>query len=717
MKSAIASTKKLIKTSSNSAISFDLTCKNAWLLWGCQLLNLSSLLLELSSWMIAIIALCLLWQAVLLRSKYDKSKVFIKAAKLGKRQTPISPLLLTIVALSGCVAIAISARSFGVLVSMLHLLTFAYTLKAFEIKKRKDFYQLLLLGLFLLASALIFKQTLAFSLVIVLILIVNLTVLHSVFSPTKTLLSASKTVCILLLQSTLLAVTLFIVFPRLSPFWQVPSATSAKTGLSDEVSPGDIATLALSSDLAFRVDFKGEPIPIYSMLYWRAMTLENFDGRKWTRTSNNRHKLSSQSPSTNTTFKPVISGSSILYDVTVEPSYQSWLFGLAVATSDDAKIALMRDYTLQSRNILSQIFHYQVKSYLHSPLDSNLNRIDRQRNIAIVKGSNPRLEKFGSKLKLQYTNPVDRAQAVLEIFRESNYFYTLQAPKLLNNSLDQFFFDTKAGFCEHYASSFTYLMRAAGIPARVVTGYLGGEYNNINAESISDKSDQQGGHLSIYQYDAHAWSEIWLEGIGWQKVDPTAAVDPQRVESGWSNALLTQQLSMNNNFIGLYQFKNIAWMNKLRLQLDALDYQWTRWVLGYSSKQQYDLLKRWFGDHMPWKTAGIVTITFIFTMTLITLFYRINFKFFEQKKIIPWVQIYQNALKVIAANGVSKPENMTAQDFSALVSLQLPQISKEFRHLTMAFEQLNYSKLSDSERVILQDRLGQQYSYIKETLS
>jgi hypothetical protein len=358
-----------------------------------------------------------------------------------------------------------------------------------------------------------------------------------------------------------------------------------------------------------------------------------------------------------------------------------------------------------------------VKSYLHSPLDTNLSNIERNRNIAIVNGSNPRLEKLGRKLKFQYANPVDRAQAVLEIFRESNYFYTLQAPKLLNNSLDQFFFDTKAGFCEHYASSFTYLMRAAEIPARVVTGYLGGEYNNINAEPISDKSVQQGGHLSIYQYDAHAWSEIWLEGVGWQKVDPTAAVDPQRVESGWSNALLTQQSSMNNNFIGLHQFKNIAWMNKLRLQLDALDYQWTRWVLGYSSKQQYDLLKRWFGDHMPWKTAGIVTIVFILAMTLITLFYRINFKYFEQKKIIPWVKIYQKSLKVIAANGVSKSENMTAQDFSELVSLQLPQISKEFRHLTMAFEQLNYSKLTDSERAILQDSLKEQYRYIKGILS
>lgn len=717
MNSAIRSTNKLKTAQSNTSISFGLTCKNAWLLWACQLLNVTSLTLELSSWMISIIVLCLFWQAVLLRNKFYKGKVFTKTDNLAKKQTAISPLLLMIVALSGCVAIAISARSFGVLVSMVHLLAFAYILKAFEIKKRKDFYQLLLLGLFILASALIFKQTLAFSIVIILILIVNLTVLHSVFSPTKTLLSASKTVCILLLQSSLLAVTLFVVFPRLSPFWQVPSATSAKTGLSDEVSPGDIASLALSSDLAFRVDFKGEPIPIYSKLYWRAMTLENFDGRKWTRANgNSQTRLSSNPRLQEPPFNPVTSGSNILYDVIAEPSYQSWLFGLAVATSNDSKVKSMRDYTLQSRNILSQITHYQVKSYLHSPLDSNLSRVNRQRNLAIVLGSNPRLEKLGIKLKQQYPNPVDRAQAVLETFRENHYFYTLQAPKLVDNSLDQFYFDTKAGFCEHYASSFTYLMRAAGIPARVVTGYLGGEYNNINAGSLSDKSEQQG-HLSIYQYDAHAWSEIWLEGVGWHKVDPTAAVDPQRVESGWSNALLTQQLSMNNNFIGLYQFKNIAWMNKLRLQLDALDYQWTRWVLGYSNKQQYDLLKRWFGEHMSWKAAGIVTISFAFAMILITLFYRVNFKIFKRKKITSWISIYKKMLAVFAKKGILKPESMTALDFAKQIATELPDISEEFLAFTMTFEQLNYKKISESERMKLLNRLKKQYNAIKEKLT
>ena len=569
-----------------------------------------------------------------------------------------------------------------------------------------------LLGLFVLATALIFKQALAFSLLIIVILIVNLTVLHLVFSPTKTLLLASKTVCILLLQSTLLAVTLFVVFPRLSPFWQVPSANSTKTGLSDEVSPGDIASLALSSDLAFRVDFKGGQIPNYSTLYWRAMTLENFDGNKWTRAKSDKNKESSRYLSTNLISELLSSGKSIIYDATVEPSYQTWLFGLAVATSDDPRVVLMSDYTIRSSNVLSQVTHYQVKSYLQNSLDLTISESDKQRNLAIVKGSNPRLEQLAFHLKNQYINPIDRAQAVLNTLRESDYFYTLQPPKLLNNSLDQFYFDTKAGFCEHYASSFTYLMRAAGIPARVVTGYLGGEYNNVNG-----KNNQQGGHLSIYQYDAHAWSEIWLQGIGWKKVDPTAAVDPQRVESGWSNALLSQQLSMNNNFIGLYQFKNTAWLNTIRLQLDALDYQWTRWVLGYSNSRQSELLKRWLGENLPWKTAALVAMAFIIAMTLITLFYRINFKLFKRQSETPWVVLYQKTLKTLASKGLTKPLNMTVLDFSTLVSTRFPQISNSFLAFSTTFNQLNYRELSESQRDFQLRQLKKQYKRITENLN
>jgi hypothetical protein len=365
--------------------------------------------------------------------------------------------------------------------------------------------------------------------------------------------------------------------------------------------------------------------------------------------------------------------------------------------------------------VLSQITNYQIKSYLQSPLALNISNAEKQRNLAIVTGSNPRLENLAIKLQKQYIKPIDRAQAVLNTFRESNYFYTLQAPKLNNNSLDEFYFETKAGFCEHYASSFTYLMRAAGIPARVVTGYLGGEYNNVNVVKDTQQNDHYG-HLSVYQYDAHAWSEIWLSGVGWKRVDPTAAVDPQRVESGWSNELLTQQLSMNNDLISLYQFKNIVWLNNLRLELDALDYQWTRLVLGYSSKQQYDLLKRFFGNHTPWKIAVIIATVFICAMAIITLFYRIDLTRFKRKNEEPFITQYKKLLSILATKGVIKPENMTVMDFSVVVSKKLPKISTEFRDFTICFEQLNYRKLNDVARLLQLERINYLCKQIVEKL-
>lgn len=684
--------------------SFQLTHQNIWLLWCCQLVNIGCLAAEISSWMIAILALCLSMQAY-----FNIKKIKNSSVNRNNSKTDIAPLVLTLFALSGCIAIGATANSLGVLISMVHLLTFAYVLKAFEIKQRKDFYQVFLIGLFLVGSALIFKQNLLFSLLIIFVLVLNLMVLIQVFTPLQSVTASAKTVLLLLAQSSLLAIVLFVVFPRVAPFWQVPNAKSTKVGLSDEVSPGDIANLALSSELAFRVDFNGGKIPQYDQLYWRAMTLENYDGRKWT-----RRKYENNTFSNSTLFTPETTGEGQNYNVIVEPNHQVWLFGLTVAKSDDANLRLMDDYTVQSKTVLSQISHYQLTSYLKSPLDLSISVTQKQRNLAIVKGSNPKLEKLAIELKQNYINPIERSNAVLSWFREQPYFYTLKPPLLINNSLDQFFFETKAGFCVYYASAYTYLMRASGIPARVVTGYLGGEYNNTGKADSNDPNAIQGGHLSIYQYDAHAWSEIWIEGIGWQRVDPTAAVDPQRVESGWSNDLLSQQSSLSSDFFGLYQFRKIAWLNAIRLQFDALDYQWTRLVLGYSNAQQYDLLKRWFGGGIAWKTTAIVVATLIIMMVLFTILYRVNNSIFKRKNLSPWLNVYQRALKQLAKKGMIKPDNMSPTNFAQQVTSQHPEIGKRFTELTATFELLMYQKLSDNQQARYLSRLKYQLTQLKK---
>ncbi len=655
---------------------------HAWSLWMCQLLNISLLAVELSSWMLAIIALSFCWRALLL------SHVNTKISNIhAKRSLNVSTFSLMLFAVSGCIVIAISSSELGLLLSMVHLLSFAYALKSFEIRTRKDFYQLILLGLFLLASSLIFRQNIFFSLIVGTVFIINIMVLLQQFFVQQSLFVSLKISTILVLQSTLLAIVLFIVFPRIAPFWQVPIAKSAKTGLSSTVSPGDIANLALSNELAFRVNFNGNVIPLYSQLYWRAMVLDVYDGQKWTIKDTpltDRKK--------NTPFKAKVNGDSISYDVIVEASFQSWLFALRVGVSDNVGVTALSNYTLQSSEIISQTKQYNVSSYLNSSLGFILSDEDKSINLAYPVGSNPRLEQLSQQLKRQYPHSMQRAQAVLKSFSKQAYFYTLQPPLLNNNSLDQFYFDTKAGFCVHYASAFTYLMRASGVPSRVVTGYLGGEYNG---KSIDESNQEENGHLSIYQYDAHAWSEIWIESKGWVRIDPTAAVDPQRVSSGWSSALLQQQSSLNDDFISLYRFKQIPWLNTLRLQLDAIDYQWSKWVLGYSSKDQYHLLKHWLGSVEPWKVSVFIATSLFCVMLMFILFYKLNIKTLKQKA--PWLVHYQFILNQIEKKGLIKPQWMTADDFVLNVKHYWPYIGEDFNEFTQNFNALSYQVLSNEE--------------------
>lgn len=652
---------------------FKLSPSDGWFLLACQVLNISTLFSEISNWMLAILALCCCWHALLVSNQTVK-RIFV------------SPIILTIFAISGCIAIAISAKTFGVLISMVHLLVFAYVLKSLEIKTRKDFYLHALLGLFLLASSVIFRQNLAFALYIVFLITLNLALLHKVFNKAASIKQIIKVTSVLLLQSSLLAIVLFIVFPRLSPFWQVPMIKSAKTGLSNEVSPGDIANLALSSELAFRVNFQGNTVPRYSSLYWRAMTMEHYDGRKWLRGKN----IVDENTNKKEKFKPYITGDAIKYHVIAQPSYDKWLFALSVGITESPQVILKDDYTVQHSTIVNQRFIYEVSSYPDTPLSLILSEESKKQNLMIPVGTYPRLEQLALTLKNKHIEPKLISAAVLNNFRTEQYYYTLQPPLLKNNSLEQFYFETKAGFCVYYASSYTYIMRAAGIPARIVTGYLGGEYNKAS----SDNNDTQGGHLNIYQYDAHAWSEIWIEGIGWYRVDPTAAVDPERVENGWSNDLLEQQSVLSNEFFSLYRLKNIAWLNSLRLQLDAIDYQWTRLILSYSPKQQYDLLKRWFGKDVKWKATLTITLVIIITMLSFALvLYLLNKRRLTMSK-TPTQIMYEKCLSALGKKGLVKHKSQTMLSFTRDVERSLHSVSKLFHQITIITEQINYQELA-----------------------
>lgn len=715
---------------SKHKINVSLTRKNAWLLWLCQCLNIAVIALELSSWMLAIISLSLVWQALLLHQNRDSRKTKQQNShvdnskqhssdKIKKQQVgQVSPILLGMFAVLGCLALAITAKEVGILTTMVQLLCFSYVLKAFELKTRSDFYQLLLLGLFVLSSSLIFRQDLAFSFIVLSLLVINFAVLLQYFSFESTFVTNIKVVMILLGQSILLASILFLVFPRLSPFWQVPKAKSNETGLSDTVKPGDIANLTRSTKLAFRTDFGQQKVPEYSQLYWRAVVLENYDGKQWSKqesdgikTTNKIDDLAKKSlifDASTTEVNP------LNYQVIVEPSFQKYLFALApaVVTGDKSGIRAESDFTFSSSRNISQAKSYQLTSYLTAPFSLELTQKSKQVNLKYPKGSNPRLESFAQQLQYDYVDVQARAQAVLTFINKENYEYTLQPPLLENNSLDQFFFETKSGFCAHYASAFTFLMRASGIPARMVTGYLGGEFNGDTAQEVNPE-----GHMSIYQYDAHAWSEIWVVGRGWLRIDPTSAVDLERINSGWSSELLQEQSALNDDLLSLYQLKNTAWLNALRLQFDALDYQWTRWVIGFTTKQQYNLFNDLFGKMAAWKLATIIAVSLIVSMTMLMLFLHLINRV-EQKKIplAKWQIFYHKALTQLAKQGIKKPTGMTVNDFAKQVREQSPELAIVFTRLSTSYNRLCYQTLTINEQTKIALTMQQQYQQLLHTL-
>lgn len=659
---------------------FILNKNGYWLLLFSQLANLSLLIYQLVPWMLALISLSLLWRVLLLESAIKRPAKW----------------LVNIFAVVGSIALLLSGAQLGVLLSMVHLLSFAYALKPLELKKRRDLYQLVLIGLFVLASSMLFSQSLYFSLLVILLAVLNFTLLFYFFAVNVSFINSFKGVGKLFIQSVPLAIILFIIFPRIAPFWQVPLANSAKMGLSDKVSAGDIAQLINSTELVFRVNFT-DKTPNFNQLYWRALVLEDYDGHSWQKSQKSKVQgqailAGKQAFVTKSTAIQFQHENLIKYQIIAEPSYQHWLYALAIpkfANNTNNSVKLLPDYTLVNTAIITQTLSYQVNSFIQTPFDLSLSEQSRQQNLSIPLTANPKLVVEAKRLRRSSSSDQELITKVLQHIRQQNYRYTLKPPLLINNSLDQFYFETKAGFCVHYASSFTYLMRAAGIPARLVTGYMGGEYN------------RSGNYYSIYQFDAHAWSEVWLPKLGWVRVDPTAAVSPERVDKGFSQLELSHQSGFNSNIFNSQYYRSIAWVNFIRQQFDALDYQWTRWVIGYTPERQFTLLKRWFGDYQAWQMAIIASIT---VALLLVWLWLTNRSKVAKVNYSEWLTLYYKALKLLATKGMVKEKTQSANDFAIQVTQQHKEAGEVFMLLTTNFIRLQYCLINKKavQKLILQ---------------
>jgi len=419
---------------------------------------------------------------------------------------------------------------------------------------------------FALMSALLFDQGMVATVLVAVGLLPALATLRALepARPVRPLARELLPALALLAASLPLALLAFVLVPRLSsPLWGTPNPGQARTGLSEDMSPGDFTDLLTDDRPAMRVSFEGVP-PSPSQRYFRAYVMWNYDGRRWS------HLGVGGAPG------EVEHGNVLArYTVSLEANGQRVLPALDVPVEAPEHALLTADHEVLAIRPVNDTLVYTLRSASSYRLEPQLGERERRRGLRLPAGFNPRTQALAQRWRAQFGNN-DSAivQAALKLFHDGGFSYTLAPAPLGRDAVDDFLFSTHEGFCEHYSSSFTVLMRAAGIPARVVTGYQGGYWNEL------------GNYLLVRQSDAHAWSEVWLPGQGWRRVDPTAAVRPERVRLGAAAAATGEATGWSPS----------QWWLGLRNHWDVVNRWWNQGVIGFDTLRQHGLLTP-FGLH------------------------------------------------------------------------------------------------------------------------
>lgn len=558
-------------------------------------------------------------------------------------------------------------------VAMLFVLVAA---KFAEIRRAEDATLLLCLSAFLLMTQFFYSQTLATAVVALPAVIAQafaLSILRDASNPANNT-EQIKLVCKLLVQGLPLAALLFIVFPRLpGPLWSLPEDAVGRTGLSDSMSPGSIGTLARSDEVAFRVEFDGAP-PRSRQLYWRGPVLAEFDGRNWTASEDQREIEPERPAALDTVHR---------YTVLLQPNPHRWLFALDNAASLPEAVdarplgKLMDDGQLIADKPISQVLRYRQSSVLSERWQPA--RAPGPRNLHLP-GANPRSVAFARALYEDSSSARDFAQRVLQHFTREPFRYTLQPQRLEDAPVDEFLFETRAGFCEHYAAAFVVLMRAANIPARVVTGYQGGEMN--------------GDYMIVRQSDAHAWAEAYIGGA-WQRFDPTGFVAPSRVEQGFYSALPDQA-----SVLGLAAL-NSGWLHRARLQWDAVNHHWQRLVVDFDNQSQQNILDALgFAGRSFWQIAsiviGIATVWGVLLLSVPGL--SKNTQTLDEKR---WSKLG----RILRRHRLPRRASESAPEYLQRAAHAWPTQRIRLQQLNDDFSALRFQRLDESRRVRLRSRI------------
>ncbi|MDP3815386.1 DUF3488 and transglutaminase-like domain-containing protein [Pseudomonas sp.] len=607
---------------------------------------------HLPSWVIALWLGCAGWRIQIFRMRARYPNAWAKAGLM----------------LAAVVGVLFSRGSLVGLDAGVVLLIAAFVLKLVEMRSKRDALVLIFLGFFAVVTAYLFDDSMPmalFSLLPVTALLAAMIGLQQSGLATQPWPTA-RLAGGLLLQALPLMLLLFIFFPRLGPLWSLPTPNNkATSGLSDSMTPADIAELSRSPALAFRASFDGQTPP-RSELYWRALTLEQFDGQRW-----------SQSSFTQQTLAPAWEkrGEALHYSIVMQPSAQRWLFGLDVAETSLEQTQLMSDFRLQRRAPVQRSLLYQVTSWPQALREPKQVSVALRHNLQLPAQGEPRSRAWAAELKRSHPQPEQLVQALLQHFNRQPFAYTLRPPALGVNNIDDFLFVTRSGFCAHYAGAMTFVLRAAGIPARVVAGYQGGEFNPA------------GNYVQVRQFDAHAWVEYWQAGRGWVSVDPTFQVAPERIEMGLEEALSAEHSFLEGSPLSPLRYRQLSWLNQLRLGWDNLNYGWQRWVLGYQSAQQLAFLQRWLGRIDAQSLALSLVGGGALLLGLLSLWL---FKPWQRERDVQR-RLFRRFEQLLARHAITRQPGEGPRDYAERAAQALPAQAQAIRAFAAAFEAQRYA--------------------------
>ncbi|MDR2129308.1 MAG: DUF3488 and transglutaminase-like domain-containing protein [Burkholderiaceae bacterium] len=551
-------------------------------------------------------------------------------------------------------------------------------LKTLEMRARRDAFVLFFLGFFAMLTHFLHSQSLPVATAMLLALLGLLTCLINAHRPVgqPSLLQSALLAGKMTLLGAPIMLALFILFPRFAPLWGLPNdALVGWSGLSSSMQVGNLAELALDEGIAFRIKFDGVP-PAQRDLYFRGPVLSRFDGREWRMNDDVfilaqlRQKLAPDVQ---------VQGTPVSYEVTLEVSNRPWLFVMDVAPESPQlptgqSASLTADLQWLRGRPVTDVLRYRVTSYPDFRYGvAEHGRFDASAFLRLPAGFNPRTLELAAQMKRQHG---DDAQALvgaaLERLRTGGYGYTLEPGVYGRETADEFWFDTKAGFCEHIASAFVILMRAAGVPARIVTGYQGGDMNPVD------------NYWTVRQADAHAWAEVWLADRGWVRVDPTGAVAPGR--TGQFQRLRAPDGLMAGAIANL----SPTALAQLRALWEAANNHWNQWVLNYTQTRQLDLLRNLGFERPTWQdllklmaaliaAAGAIGVTWVM---------------WERRQHNPWLRLLARTRHQLARSGIQVPLNAPPRALAEQVSAHtnLPEAARQsLAQWLLALERLRYA--------------------------